>query len=47
MQKVIVGRDIFLDVEIENRGIIRRSPYPPSFRRMAASIIEPAMGAST
>lgn len=27
--------------------IIRASPYPPSFRRIAAKIIEPATGAST
>lgn len=27
--------------------IVRNIPYPPSFRRMAARIIDPAMGAST
>lgn len=27
--------------------IVRNTPYPPSFRRMAARIIEPAIGAST
>lgn len=32
----------FLNIEI-----IRRIPYPPSFRRMAASTIDPAIGAST
>jgi len=26
---------------------VRESPYPPNFRRMAAKIIDPAMGAST
>jgi len=26
---------------------VRESPYPPNFRRMAANIIDPAMGAST
>jgi hypothetical protein len=26
---------------------IRTIPYPPSFRRMAAKTMEPAMGAST
>ena len=30
-----------------NRMVIRNSPYPPSFRRMAARIIDPAIGAST
>lgn len=30
-----------------NKGLMRTSPYPPSFRRTAARIIEPAMGAST
>lgn len=27
--------------------VIRSMPYPPSFRRMAARTIEPAIGAST
>jgi len=30
-----------------NIFIIRIRPYPPSFSRMAAKIIEPAIGAST
>lgn len=30
-----------------NKTINRISPYPPSLRRMAAKIIEPATGAST
>lgn len=30
-----------------NKYDIRSSPYPPSFRRTAAKIIDPAMGAST
>lgn len=30
-----------------NKVIMRTSPYPPSFSRMAARIIEPATGAST
>lgn len=47
MQKVVKGTDRKVDDGIENSGITRRSPYPPSFRRMAASIIDPAMGAST
>ena len=29
------------------KEIIRSIPYPPSFNRMAARIIEPAIGAST
>lgn len=28
-------------------GVIRIMPYPPSFKRMAASTIDPAIGAST
>lgn len=32
---------------IGNDRIIRANPYPPSFRRTAASTIEPATGAST
>lgn len=31
----------------ENMLVNRIRPYPPNFRRMAASIIDPAMGAST
>lgn len=44
-------------IEIINEGIrelvggkcriIRSNPYPPSFRRIAARIIDPAIGAST
>lgn len=30
-----------------NKVIIRIMPYPPSFKRTAARIIDPAMGAST
>lgn len=30
-----------------NAKDVRTSPYPPSFRRIAARIIEPATGAST
>jgi len=30
-----------------NKKVIRANPYPPSFRRIAASTIDPAIGAST
>lgn len=30
-----------------NNDIIRRIPYPPSFSKIAAKIIDPAIGAST
>ena len=30
-----------------NMGNIRMRPYPPSFNKIAASTIEPAIGAST
>lgn len=30
-----------------NRVSIRAKPYPPSFKRIAASTIDPAIGAST
>lgn len=37
-----------MDLVIGSRTIeIRIMPYPPSFSRIAARIIEPAMGAST
>lgn len=29
------------------RMVIRSIPYPPSFKRMAANTIDPAIGAST
>lgn len=31
----------------ENKIVKRMIPYPPSFRRMAANTMEPAIGAST
>lgn len=46
-QKTIRGREIENNEVEANREISRISPYPPSFRRMAARIIEPATGAST
>lgn len=46
-QNTIKGREIkFRDV-VMNREISRIRPYPPNFRRIAASIIDPATGAST
>lgn len=47
MQKVVSGNDIFTEAGIINIVMVRARPYPPSFRRMAARIIDPAMGAST
>jgi len=47
MQKVIKGVDVVVDVGVENMVMVRSSPYPPSFRRIAARIIDPAIGAST
>ena len=41
------GVDKNVDEGAENRGMVRSNPYPPSFRRIAARIIDPAMGAST
>jgi len=35
------------DAGSENRAVMRISPYPPNFSKMAARIIDPAMGAST
>jgi len=37
---------IFISADVKF-VIIRIMPYPPSFRRMAAKIIDPAIGAST
>jgi hypothetical protein len=36
-----------LRLEFRVKGIIRITPYPPSFNRMAAKIIDPNTGAST
>lgn len=46
--KEITMKGINMSVFVVGRiCIIRMMPYPPSFRRMAASTIEPAIGAST
>lgn len=47
MQKVMRGKDTSLAETKKNIKVVRASPYPPSFRRIAASIIDPAIGAST
>lgn len=39
-----VERDLLMDWK---KGVIRRSPNPPSFSRIPARTIEPEMGAST
>ena len=46
MQIIMMG---VVDVLVgyEKISLKRTSPYPPSFRRIAAKIIDPAMGAST
>lgn len=46
-QKIIRIRDRDFEDVVENRLISRVSPYPPSFSRMAARIMDPATGAST
>ena len=46
-QNTIRNKEIDLVETAENKDIRRISPYPPSFRRIAARIIEPATGAST
>lgn len=47
MQKVIRGREIFLAEINKNIIVVRARPYPPNFKRIAARIIDPAIGAST
>ncbi len=47
MQKVVRGWESRREEGVENSSIVRIKPYPPSFRRMAASIMDPAIGAST
>lgn len=39
--------DIQSGIWVGNMVNMRANPYPPSFRRMAAKIIDPAIGAST
>lgn len=46
-QNTISTRERYFSDIVENREISRVSPYPPNFRRIAASIIDPATGAST
>lgn len=46
-QNVINGNETSLADGIINTNIVRINPYPPSFRRIAANIIDPAIGAST
>jgi len=46
-QNIMRIRDRDLEEVVENRFISRVSPYPPSFSRIAAKIIDPATGAST
>lgn len=46
IDRMMNGRAIDL-VMGSSVSVMRIMPYPPSLRRMAARIIEPAMGAST
>lgn len=41
---IIIGYSLFTEFKL---FITRIIPYPPNFRRIAARIIDPAMGAST
>jgi len=42
-----LSRNLFWINDTGNNVIIRISPYPPNFNRIAASTIDPAIGAST
>lgn len=44
---MVRGRDIRLEEGIKKISTVRARPYPPSFRRIAANIMDPAIGAST
>jgi len=46
-QKMVRGKERKCAEGKKKIMIVRESPYPPNFRRMAASIMDPAMGAST
>ena len=46
-QKTTKIRETEFRDTVENNKINRISPYPPNFSRIAASIIDPATGAST
>jgi len=47
MQNVVKGRERVFADGMKKIEMVRISPYPPSFRSIAASIMEPAIGAST
>lgn len=44
---MLISREDLNILDLEKIINIRASPYPPSFRRIAASTIDPAIGAST
>lgn len=44
---MLMIRDVMVDLLGGKKRIMRSMPYPPNFRRIAARIIEPAIGAST
>lgn len=46
-QNIVRGKDRREAEGIKKIRIVRERPYPPSFRRIAARIIDPAIGAST
>jgi len=47
MQNTTRGIETRVDDGVENIYIVRRSPYPPNLRSIAARIMDPAIGAST
>lgn len=45
--EILISSDDVDETMFWNNVAIRANPYPPSFRRIAASTIDPAIGAST
>lgn len=47
VMEMLIKRDEYKDIVVWNNVNIRAIPYPPSFNKMAAKTIDPAIGAST
>ena len=46
-REILIIQGLIALVVFSIMGMIRISPYPPSFSKMAAKIMDPSMGAST
>ena len=44
---ILLHKGLILNIKCGNINVIRKIPYPPSFKSNPAKIIDPAIGAST